>query len=188
MWQVLADLAKDNAFVVVKSAAVDAALARERITVGGRTEVKLQALPLANPSLEKEQFFLEFFSNVAEAELDGGDRHVRQLEGVPAGGDVHFSVQLTNKATQPRSSRALMPYQTHKMFTLSGTEGKARRSSRSCRPALAHAGGQVHLAAAPAGDLQAHDALQLLELVRRRAIRACNSARNSGGANRRAIL
>mgnify|MGYP001298087112 CR=1 FL=1 len=63
VWQVLADPAKDNAFVVTfkSTAAVDAALQRERITVGGRTEVKLVALPLANPSLEKkEQFFLEF--------------------------------------------------------------------------------------------------------------------------------
>ena len=129
VWQVLADPAKDNAFVVTfkSTAAVDAALQRERITVGGRTEVKLVALPLANPSLEKkEQFFLEFFSKTSQKPSSMAVTDTFDSSKVyPPGSDVHFSVQLTNKATQPRELQGvLMPYQTHKMFTLSGTEGK----------------------------------------------------------------
>ena len=85
------------------------------------------ALPLANPSLEKkEQFFLEFFSKTSQKPSSMAVTDTFDSSKVyPPGSDVHFSVQLTNKATQPRELQGvLMPYQTHKMFTLSGTEGK----------------------------------------------------------------
>ena len=67
VWQVLTDKAETAHIVTFKStSAVDAALKRERITVGGRAEVKLFQLPLANPALvKKEEFFEELFSKTS---------------------------------------------------------------------------------------------------------------------------
>ena len=196
VWQVLADPAKDNAFVVTfkSTAAVDAALQRERITVGGRTEVKLVALPLANPSLEKkEQFFLEFFSKTSQKPSSMAVTDTFDSSKVyPPGSDVHFSVQLTNKATQPRELQGvLMPYQTHKMFTLSGTEGKgAAKFPIKLPPGGSHTQAVKFLAAAPAGSSSTRCsstsrtgcAAAAISAQFWRAIFRRNSARNSSDA------
>ena len=186
VWQVLADPAKDNAFVVTfkSTAAVDAALQRERITVGGRTEVKLVALPLANPSLEKkEQFFLEFFSKTSQKPSSMAVTDTFDSSKVyPPGSDVHFSVQLTNKATQPRELQGvLMPYQTHKMFTLSGTEGKgAAKFPIKLPPGGSHTQAVKFTSRPHQQGIFKHTMLfNFSNWVRRRAIRARNSARNS---------
>ena len=195
VWQVLADPAKDNAFVVTfkSTAAVDAALQRERITVGGRTEVKLVALPLANPSLEKkEQFFLEFFSKTSQKPSSMAVTDTFDSSKVyPPGSDVHFSVQLTNKATQPRELQGvLMPYQTHKMFTLSGTEGKgAAKFPIKLPPGGSHTQAVKFTSRPHQQGIFKHTMLfNFSNWVRRRAIRARNSARNFRSAIRRAIL
>ena len=198
VWQVLADPAKDNAFVVTfkSTAAVDAALQRERITVGGRTEVKLVALPLANPSLEKkEQFFLEFFSKTSQKPSSMAVTDTFDSSKVyPPGSDVHFSVQLTNKATQPRELQGvLMPYQTHKMFTLSGTEGKgAAKFPIKLPPGGSHTQAVKFTSRPHQQGIFKHTMLfNFSNWVRRRAISARNSpqfAAEFSQRNRRAIL
>ena len=105
--------------------------------------------------------------DVAEAELDGGDRHVRQLEGVPAGerrpllGAAHEQGDAAARA--PGRADAVPDTQDVHTQRHRG-QGRGEVPDQAAARRLAHAGGQVHLAAAPAGDLQAHDALQLLEL------------------------